>query len=159
RARRALAGRSRRRDNRALAGSEAGGPVVDQLDVLVAERDIARQIVRFGRAMDDRDWAALREIMFDDTTADLRTGPLQGSDAIVALIDSFLSECGTTQHFVGSMVIDVDGDSATSRAYVRDLHLGAGARAHLTFSTLGDYHDTWERDGSTWRMRNRTKLN
>jgi hypothetical protein len=134
---------------------------VDQLEALLAERDIARQIVRFGRAMDDRDWAALRGILFDDATADLGTGPLRGSDAIIDLIRSFLSACGTTQHFVGSMLVDVDGDgeTATSKAYVRDLHLGTGPREHLAFSTLGDYHDRWERDGSTWRIRERTKLN
>ena len=49
--------------------------------------------------------------------------------------------------------------TATSRAYVSDLHLGRGSRRELTFSTLGDSHDRWEHDGERWRIRHRTKLN
>jgi len=133
-------------------------PTVDT-STLLAERDVARQLVRFARAMDERDWATLREILFDDATADLGTGTLSGSDALIALIRRYLDACGPTQHLLGSILVDVDGDEATSRAYVRDVHLGVGDRAHLTFSTLSDYHDRWERDGDRWRLRHRTKHN
>lgn len=124
---------------------------------LRAERDVQRQIVRFARGMDARDWGALREILFDDATAELGTGLLSGSDAIVDLIRSFLDACGPTQHLIGSVEVDVDGDTADSRAYVHDVHLGPGDRSSLTFSTLGDYHDRWERDGDRWRLRHRLK--
>jgi hypothetical protein len=40
-----------------------------QLESMIAERYIARQLVRFARAMDERDWAALRDIMFDNATS------------------------------------------------------------------------------------------
>jgi hypothetical protein len=36
---------------------------------MIAERDIARQLVRFARALGERDWATLRDILFDDATA------------------------------------------------------------------------------------------
>ena len=42
---------------------------------------------------------------------------------------------------------------------MRDVHFGVGEREHLTFSTLGDYEDTWELDGAQWRLRHRTKHN
>lgn len=130
-----------------------------QLDEVIAERAIGRQIVRFGRAMDDRDWQALANILSADATADLGTGTLEGPKAIIALIRSYLETCGTTQHFVGSMLVDVTGEIATSRAYVRDLHLGSDGREDLFFSTLGDYHDRWQRQGDSWRLRHRTKVN
>lgn len=131
-----------------------------ELDTLVAERDIARQIIRFGRAMDDRDWETLASLMFDDVTGEFGAGPLVGSAAIVGNIRTYLDACGPTQHLVGSILVDVDGDTATSRAYVRDMHLGRGAKAGLEFSTIGDYEDRWERDSDgAWRLRTRLKHN
>lgn len=128
---------------------------------LQAERDIERQLVRFARAMDARDWETLRVILLDDSIADLGSGPLTGSDAIVGVIRSYLDACGPTQHLLGSVEVDVDVhvERATSRAYVHDVHLGAGDRSRLSFATLGDYHDQWEHDGVTWRLRNRLKHN
>lgn len=129
------------------------------LDVLLAEREITRALVRIARAMDDRDWAALDDLVCADATANLGTGELAGREAIVASIRSFLDECGATQHLLGNVIVDVDGDVATSRAYVSDLHVGAGDRSDLTFRTLGDYHDEWVRVGGVWQLRRRVKLN
>jgi len=129
------------------------------LELLLAEREIHRALVRFARAMDERDWSALDELMLEDATGDLGTGPLRGRAAIVSLMRSFLDDCGPTQHLLGNALIDVDGDRARSRVYVSDLHLGQGDEGHLTFSTLGDYHDQWRKVEGTWRMTHRTKLN
>jgi 3-phenylpropionate/cinnamic acid dioxygenase small subunit len=129
------------------------------LELLLAEREIHRALVRFARAMDERDWSALDELMLEDATADLGTGPLRDRAAIVALMRSFLDDCGPTQHLLGNLLIDVDADSAHSRVYVSDLHKGQGDKSHLTFSTLGDYHDRWRKVEGTWRIAHRTKLN
>lgn len=129
------------------------------LETLIAEREITRAIHRFARAMDERDWGALDTVMTEDATADLGMGALRGRANIVAFIRSFLDECGPTQHLIGNLVVDVDGDRATSRCYVRDMHKGAGSRAHLDFSTLGEYHDRWIRRNGTWWMTHRHKLN
>jgi hypothetical protein len=127
----------------------------------LVEREIERQLIRFARGMDDRDWDAVRAVMFDDATAELGAGALVGSAAVAESIRSYLDACGPTQHLLGNVLVDVDlaAGTATSRAYVSDVHLGRGSRSELTFSTLGDYHDTWEREGATWRIRHRMKLN
>lgn len=131
------------------------------IDELLAEREITRALIAFARGMDERDWDAVRAQMFDDATAELGAGPLEGSAAIAESIRGYLDACGPTQHLLGNVVVDVDlaAGTATSKAYVSDVHLGRGARRDLTFSTLGDYHDTWELDGERWRIRHRTKLN
>lgn len=121
------------------------------------EREIYRKIVEFARAMDDRDWSAFANITLSEATADLGTGLLTGRDEIVRLIRSFLDECGPTQHLVGNVLIDVDGDTAHSRAYVCDTHLGTGELAQTSFRTLGDYHDDWVKVDDGWRMSHRTK--
>lgn len=129
------------------------------LDTLIAEREIGRALYRFARAMDERDWAALDAVVAEDATADLGMGPVSGRAAIVAFMRTFLDDCGPTQHLLGNLVIDVDGDRATSRCYVSDMHKGAGDKAHLSFSTLGEYHDSWVRRDGRWRMTHRRKLN
>ena len=129
------------------------------LDDLLAEREIYRALVEFARAMDARDWEAIDSITVEDMTADLGMGEIQGRDAIVKFIRSFLDGCGPTQHLLGNVVIDVDGDSATSSAYVSDMHVGAGDKAELNFRTLGRYSDQWVRQDGRWLMCRRVKDN
>ena len=66
-------------------------------------------------------------------------------DAVIGCIRHYLDKCGPTQHLLGNLLVEVDGDHATSQCYVSDMHLGTGDKAHVTFSTLGDYHDQWRR--------------
>lgn len=128
------------------------------LESLLAEREIARAIVRMARAMDERDWAALDDILLPEATANLGMGTITGREAIVAFIRTFLDDCGPTQHLLGNLLVDVTGNTATSRCYVSDMHKGVGEKAHLTFSTLGDYHDQWRKVEGRWYMSHRTKL-
>ncbi|WP_314036365.1 nuclear transport factor 2 family protein [Dietzia sp. CH92] len=129
------------------------------LEILAAEREIARALARFARAMDEKDWPVLHEIMLPGATAELGTGTLHGPVEVVDVIRSFLDNCGPTQHLLGTMLIDVDipSGTATSRTYVADLHLGIDDRQGLSFSTFGDYHDEWQLVGDAWRMSHRTK--
>ncbi len=129
------------------------------LETLLAERAIHRNIMTFARAMDARDWPALEALLTDDASADLGMGDITSRNNIVAFIQSFLDRCGTTQHLIGNVVVDVDGDTATSQAYVSDLHLGKGDKSHLTFKTLGEYHDEWVCTDGTWLLARRVKDN
>ncbi|WP_173817317.1 nuclear transport factor 2 family protein [Mycobacterium sp. IEC1808] len=132
----------------------------DRLRILLDERDIERALKQFARAMDDRDWAAIAEILADDAEGDFGTGRLRGSAAMIELIRGFLDHCGPTQHLLANVVIDVDGDTAITRAYVHDVHLSSDANPATRFYTLGDYRDTWHRrsDG-TWELQERLKTN
>jgi len=123
------------------------------------EREIYRNIVRFARAMDDREWAAIDALTDADMTADLGTGAVGSRSEMVAIIRSYLDDCGPTQHLVANVLIDVDGDTASSRAYVSDMHLGTGALEGQFFRTLGDYQDEWRRSPHGWRMTRRVKHN
>ncbi|BBY66750.1 nuclear transport factor 2 family protein [Mycolicibacterium helvum] len=124
------------------------------------ERAIERALILFARAMDDRDWATMAGILTADAEGDFGSGRVAGNAAIIGLIRGYLDSCGPTQHLLGNIVIDVDGDIARSKAYVRDVHLNSTADPSVRFYTLGDYHDTWRRsaDGS-WRLAERIKAN
>lgn len=129
------------------------------LELLMAEREIARNLTMFARAMDARDWPALAALMCRDATADLGTGPLAGPDEVIALIRRYLDACGPTQHLLGNLLVEIDGNEAQSRCYVSDMHLGPAGKESVTFATLGDYHDRWRHDGTQWKLAHRTKLN
>lgn len=137
---------------------EQADPVA--LRVLRDERDIERALTLFARAMDDRDWATMAEILAEEAEGDFGTGRLTGSPAIIDMIRGFLDSCGPTQHLLGNIIIDVIDNTATSRAYIRDVHLNSAGDPSTRFYTLGDYHDTWRRDGDgRWRITERIKAN
>jgi SnoaL-like domain len=130
-----------------------------QLEELVDERAIYRQLVSFARAMDDRNWQVIESILSENAKADFGMGEIQGSTTIVEFIRSFLDNCGTTQHILGNIIIDIDGDTATSRAYVSDMHLPKNTDSDISFRTLGDYSDKWARVNGTWLITERVKDN
>jgi hypothetical protein len=129
------------------------------LEELIAERDIYRQLVKFARAMDDRDWETIKAITSDDIRADLGMGEIQGSTTVIEFIRSFLDNCGTTQHILGNIIINVVGDKATSQSYVSDMHLCKDPTNDIHFRTLGNYSDKWSKVDSTWLMTDRVKNN
>ena len=129
-----------------------------ELENLLAVRAIEQNIIRFARAMDSRDWDAIREILAEGAVAEMGTGRLEGPQAIIDLMRHFLDRCGTTQHLIGNVMVSVSGDKAASRAYVHDSHLPADNSSEVFF-TLGDYQDSWERHDGCWRLVERIKHN
>lgn len=136
-----------------------GGIVSATLESLLAERAIAHQLAHIARAMDERAWEALDALIDVQAGADFGTGRVAGRPALVALMRSFLDDCGPTQHLLGNLTVEVSGADAQSRCYVADLHLGRGANAHLTFQTLGEYRDRWRLRAGTWWLTERIKVN
>jgi len=129
------------------------------IEDLLAEREIYRNLVQFAQAMDDRNWSLLNQITTEDIAADLGTGNLSGRADMIALMRQFLDQCGTTQHLLGNVLIDVDGDTARSQAYVADMHLGGEGIEDITFRTLGRYLDRWRKVDGRWLMCERVKEN
>lgn len=118
------------------------------------DRDaIANQLGRFARILDARIWEAAGEVFAEDVAFNYGDGREQSG--IEAMRDNFrrhLDGCGPSQHLIGSIIIEVDGDSATSRAYVQARHQGRGDGAGGLFDTHGDYVDRWARGEQGWRI-------
>lgn len=128
------------------------------LNTLLDERAIYLQICALADAMDQRDWSALDHILTKDADGDFGTGErIVGRAGFVSLFTHFLGNCGPTQHLIGNVRVNVNGDTAESRCYIRDMHIGSGARAHLFMSSSGEYLDRWNRTPEGWRMTHRTK--
>lgn len=125
------------------------------LKELTDERDIARVLVNFARILDSKDYSALSEVYAENITFDYGGGEQHGLVAIMELSRHHLDVCAATQHLLGSVRIDVDGDTAISSSYVQARHQGLGDKAHLFFDTNGQYKDWWERRDMGWRITRR----
>ncbi len=123
------------------------------LEILLAVREIQAAHSRYARALDERNWDQLDTIFAPEVQADYGGGEFRtdGRAALVAMIRSHLDGCGPTQHLLGTPDVEVLGNQASSRIYVRAAHRGVGARSDLTYEALGEYRAQWRRTTVGWR--------
>ncbi|WKN52906.1 nuclear transport factor 2 family protein [Rhodococcus opacus] len=101
--------------------------------------------------LDTKDWPGFAATLTEDVVAYGRTGQAD----VVARVRSHLGVCGATQHLLGNIDVDVDGDAARTRSYFRAFHVGLGDRAGATYECLGEYRDEWRRGPSGWLLAGR----
>ena len=134
-----------------------GVPTISTLQTLLDERDIVRALARFARIADGKKFDALDEVFAPDVLFDYGSGRLEsGLLALRALLRRHLERCGGTQHLIGSITVDIDGDAAVSRAYVQARHQRVGEFVGPVFDSNGEYVDRWERRTDGWRIVQRT---
>lgn len=129
------------------------------LQALIDEREIVRNLSLFAHILDGKRWDRLGEVFAEDLDFDYGTGGDQhGMAALTANMRRFLDRCGGTQHLIGSILVDVEGDTAVSRCYVQARHQRADDRAGAIFDSNGEYVDRWARRTQGWRIVRRDAL-
>lgn len=130
-----------------------------QTQALLDEREIMRGLSRFARILDAKQWDRLGDVFAADISFDYGTGTDEhGMAALTQNMRRYLDRCGPTQHLLGSMLIDVAGDRATSRAYVQARHQRVDDPTGPIFDSSGEYVDQWERRPEGWRIIRRDAL-
>lgn len=88
---------------------------------LVARRDIAEAAHRYMRGLDRLDPELQRSAFHDDATVDcgLMAG---GADDFVAFAQDLLASMEATQHLLGQVRIELDGDTARGECYFQAWH-------------------------------------
>lgn len=112
---------------------------------------IVERLADLAYALDTREWAAVGGFF---TEAGMAYGDT-GRENIVAGIRAHLGGCGPSQHLLGNYRVELDGDQAESRTYVRVYHQGAGDYATLSFECFGQYTDQWVRSAEGWQIHSR----
>lgn len=131
----------------------------ETLRALLDEREIVRGLSRFARVLDGKQWDRLGDVFSDDITFDYGSGTDEhGMAALTDNMRRFLDRCGGTQHLIGSIVVDVDGDRAVSRCYVQARHQRVDDAAGPVFDSSGEYVDIWERRRQGWRIIRRDAI-
>ena len=123
------------------------------LALLMDERAIVAVALRYCRALDTKDWAALDTVFLPDAHADLGTATEQiGREAIVERICNALKHLDDSQHLVGNHEVQVDGDTATHRCYLQAQHIRKSATGSPNYLVGGRYEDRLVRTADGWRI-------
>lgn len=122
------------------------------LQQLSDERDILRGLARFARLLDTKDWSSLGDVFASDLTFDYGAGEQAGIAVLEQTMRRYLDVCGPTQHLIGSITVDTEGDQGVSRAYVQARHQRKADPAGAIFDSTGEYIDRWQRRPEGWRI-------
>jgi ketosteroid isomerase-like protein len=127
------------------------------LKALSDREEIREVLVLYAKSLDKRDYAGLRRVFTPDATGNyFAAGTFEGQDKIAAFIERVLSQCGATQHLLGSIDVDVKGDAATASCYLRAIHVGRHAGFEGKVLTVwGIYRDRLVRTADGWRIKYR----
>ena len=108
------------------------------------------------RIVDTRNLDRMSEVFDASVEWDYGKGTVDfGLDTVVKRIKAHLVEgtyCGTTQHHLSNMRVDIDGDEAESEAYFVAAHAGTGENEGQTLVQWGNYNDFWKRTPDGWRI-------
>ena len=109
---------------------------------------------RYAYAIDDRDFAAVRQVFTPDAVLDYTStgGPRGPRDEVVDWIAAGLALLGPSQHFVTNELITLAGQQATSRCYLLNPLLSPEAPAENVLLLGGEYRDRWRRTPAGWRI-------
>lgn len=117
--------------------------------------EIIAVLDRYADVLDGRDWPRLAEVFTPDVEMDFGAWRASNLDDVIANIRSFLDGCGPSQHLLGNYRIDLAGDTARSRCYVRVMHFGRGEHEGKRYEMWGEYADELVRTDAGWRSRRR----
>ena len=125
-----------------------------------ADSAIRNQLARLVRLLDGKQLDDLGSVFAEDVVFDYGdgAGERSGLAVMTELFATHLGRCGHTQHLLGSIGVTVDGDRASSVAYVQARHLAIGPSIvpwPAAFDTNGDYLDQWRRTGGRWLITRR----
>lgn len=125
---------------------------------LVDRAAVQDQLARLAQAQDARDWEALADCYLPTADYVHPGGELVGVDAIVDRTRTALSPLDACQHLLGTMLVTVDGDTASTVTYFQAQHVRRGLPGGEHLIIAGTYRDRLVRDADgCWRVAHRTQ--
>lgn len=137
------------------------------IDEVRSRQEITQQCHRYCRALDRMDEPLLRSVFHEDSTHhhDVYRG---SSSDFCGYAMQVVRGLESTQHLLGNVLVEIDGDLAASEAYFLAHHriaagvAGSGMFAHHDIAIAEDvfvggrYIDRFERREGVWRIAHRT---
>jgi len=119
-------------------------------------QEIEAVLNRYAAALDQKQYGRLTEVFTPEAVAHyVGLTECRGVDSIIGLVSGVLDQCGNTQHLLGNVQIDVQGDEATASCYLQAIHVGLGDYSDQLFIVWGEYRDRLVRTGAGWRISHR----
>lgn len=122
---------------------------------LLARQEIADVIFRYARGIDRLDFKLVRSCYHPDAYDD--HGAFKGNvDEFLEAAAAFLPKWTATQHFMGNMLIEVDGDQAKAETYAVAYHRREDAEGTGKDDIMGiRYVDRFEKRSGEWKIAHR----
>src|SRR2546421_1552579 len=111
---------------------------------------IVNLLARYAQSVDRRDFDAVAACFTHDIRAvynDTRLGP--GVDKVLEYIRA-VARFPASQHVLGSIEVEVDGDRATSRAHAITYLVSPSQSGHVLLTRGISYDDQWVRTDGGW---------
>ena len=117
-------------------------------------REIESVLNLYTTALDTREFERLRDVFTPDALVSYPALDVQcdGVEAVIELVTGALAQCGSTQHLLGNVEIDVQGDQASASCYLQAIHLGLGDFEGEIYTVWGQYRDKLKKTASGWRI-------
>ena len=123
--------------------------------MLIARQEIADVIYRYARGIDRLDFDLVRACYHPDAYDD--HGSMKGTvEEFISAAASFLTRWTVTQHFMGNMLIEVDGARARAETYAVAYHRREDADGNGKDDVMGiRYVDRFEHRDGAWKIAHR----
>lgn len=129
-----------------------------QARALADRAEISDLICNYARSVDTRDWPLFRSCFADEIEADFSSlgdmGFFRGSaDEWVELARGLIENLDATQHLMGNIQVEIDGDRAIARCYVQAQHVRAEDLGGNLYIIAGHYRHEMIRTAQGWRSQ------
>ena len=128
---------------------------------LADRAEIHDVIVRYGWAIDTKDWALLDTCFLPDAHLDYSSNPggkVGPYPEVRAWLAKVLSAFPVTQHLMSNIDVRLDGDRATARTMVTNPQGAATREGPLHFFYVGGrYDDDFVRTAAGWKIARRVE--
>jgi SnoaL-like domain len=98
-----------------------GNLVNDDVRTLADRAALHDLMLRLGQALDEHRFDDLNTVLTKDATGSTSNGSGSGRDVLIAQIEAGNKDYTRLLHLFSSMLIEVDGDTATIRAHITAL--------------------------------------
>lgn len=124
---------------------------------LLAKQDIRDVLYRYCRGVDRRDYDMIRSCYHPDATDNHGEDFIGDVDGFIAHVTAGLDRFERTMHFLGNVLVEVDGDRARSEAYTVAHHRlpSREGRPLRDFLVGLRYVDDFEQRDGHWRIAHR----
>ena len=118
-------------------------------------QDVSDLLIRYATGIDRRDWDLFRTVFTPDCHLDYgEIGVWDGVEAVTEFMDVAHAAAGYLMHRISNIVIDLQGDRATTRCYVDAWIMAADNNSGV--NARGFYDDEIVRTDAGWRIARRT---
>lgn len=127
---------------------------MDRLAAAADRSECIDLVARVARAIDRCDVALLATLFHPDATDD--HGMFAGSATdFIEWVMPVLATMKRTQHVIGQVLVELDGDRAASEAYFIAHHTLDGPDGEVFMLAAGRYLDRFERRDGIWKIAHR----